>query len=100
MDRAEAYIGNSQKFQKTVEEFITRSDERAQYRAEKEQEDKKKQEQKDKRRAHIHYTLLGGLISLFVGFILLAVQWATNFEKRHHVTENPSVSSQQHAKEE
>jgi hypothetical protein len=98
MDTVEEYIGNSKAFQKTMADFVSRSDERAKHRIEQEAGEKETRDRLDKRRATIHFALLTALLSLIVGLALAAVNWAMNFEKRHHVSDKTEIQSEQHPK--
>lgn len=97
MNTVEEGVSNFRDFQKDARDFFTRSDERAKHRTEQEAEEKEQADKKDQRRATLHFSLLGGLISLIVGLILWLVQWTSNFEKRHHVSEDKTVSQTQSA---
>ena len=91
MERAEEFMGNSLAHQRKVEDFISRSDERAIHRAKMEQEDKEEKAVVDKRRARIHFWWLGllsGAILLLLGEFL---SWTKDFESRHHVSTTPQT---------
>src|SRR5215469_14145695 len=95
METVEEGVANFKAFQKLMTDFVTRNEERAKHRTEREQEEKAERDKKDTTRARIHFALLGGVISLIVGLMLAAVNWATNFEKRHHVSDNTVITSEQ-----
>jgi hypothetical protein len=77
MTAVETAILSLAESEKTVRDFIT------DLKARRDERDKV-----DRDRARIHFTLLGGLISLVVGLILWFVGWTVNFEKHHHVTQD------------
>ena len=88
LDRVEEGVSNFRDFQQEARDFFTRADERAIHRVQQEEEEKEERDRLDQRRSRLHFTLLGGLISLIVGLTLWLVQWTTNFEKRHKVSED------------
>ena len=103
MESVEEGIQNFRAFHSDVREFITRSDERAKHRAEQEAVEKQERDSLDKRRSRIHFWWLGILSGIILLCFAAGLNYVTSFEKRHHVSEAPVVSSEQpkqHAKEE
>lgn len=82
MQVVEAGVSNFRMFQGTmmthkdeVHDFIVRHEERERAKDEAEEVHQVEQEKKDARRSKIHFSLLGGLITLLVGITIALVTW-------------------------